>query len=571
MNKDLQLLQGLAGLFLINIMEVIRKFFPHIRSAFSIVAMIAIWLMFAPVQAGGLASYVVVIGKSMEPRYHVGDLVIAHQQDTYQVGDAVVYRNEQLASFIFHRIITEDNERYTLQGDNNSWVDTYQPAKTEILGKLWLYVPRGGAAIKSFRNPYMMAAFAAIFGAFLVNNMFDKKSRGNKSMNTKSVRAWIALIQQNIRNWLVQNSVPQAQRPSSFDPGSILETSFFTLGLILLSSLIIGIISFSRPTSRSSQDSIQYQHLGIFSYLAAAPQGVYDSNTIISGDPIFPRLTCTVDVSLQYTLIAPDAKEITGTYQLTALVREQTSGWQREIPLQEEIAFSGTAFGTTASLDLCKAESLIQSMETETDFHPGVYMLSVTPKVNMNGQVAGQAMAGSFDSGLTFVYDRIHFYLLQDENLESPLSITKAETMSDEHREINTIAFLGAELPVPALRWAAVIGLIASLGGFLCLGLKLQEISQTDQEKFYRVKYDSVLVDVQTTDSFGTDHIDVTSMDALAKLAERFGTMILHAAQGNVHRYYVQSGETTYRFSLVPNATGSTFPANETMNQESRS
>lgn len=548
-------------------MEAIKKFYPNVLSAFSITAMVAIWLMFAPVQAGGLASYVVVIGQSMEPKFHVGDLVIAHREASYEVGDAVVYHNGQLASYIFHRIIARDNGRYTLQGDNNTWVDTYQPAETEILGKLWLYIPRGGLAIRSFRNPFMMAAIAAIFGLFLIHHWFDKKSRGNKSMKNKSVRAWFALIQQNIRNWLVQNDGPKTQKPSSFELGSVLETSFFALGSILLSSLIIGIISFSRPTSRIAQESLEYQHLGIFSYLAPAPQEVYDSNAIQSGDPIFPRLTCTVDVNLQYTLIAPDSQDIMGTYQLMAVLREQTSGWQREIPLQDETSFSGTTFGTTAKLDFCKAESLIESMETETDFHPGTYLLSITPNVNIAGQLADQTITGRFDSGLTFVYDRIHFYLLQGEDTKNPLSVTTTESLSTGRNEINTAAFLGAEFPIPALRWVSVIGLIASLGGLLFLGLKLQTLSQANQEKFYRLKYDSLIVDVQSADSFGSNHIEVASMEALAKLAERFGTMILHTADNSLHRYYVQAGAATYRFSLASDITGSTVPAQEAEKQ----
>ena len=550
-------------------MQAAKKFFPTILSAFSFIALIAIWLMFAPIQAGGLASYVVVIGKSMEPKYRVGDLVIAHREISYQAGDAVVYRNEQLGSFVFHRILSEENNHFTLQGDNNAWVDTYQPADTEILGKLWLYIPQGGVAIRSLRSPSMMAAAAAILGVFLVKIAFAKKTRGNKSMKKHSFRAWFAIIEQTVRGWLVQNSSPEDQKPPSFDRGNLWEIWFFVLGSTLLSSLIVGMISFSRPTSRIAQDNIPYQHLAIFSYLAPAPQGIYDFNTIKSGDPIFPRLTCTVDVNLQYTLIAADSNDITGTYQLTAVLREQVSGWQREIPLQDEMPFDGTRFGTTATLDLCKAQSLIQSMETQTDFHPGSYMLSVTPKINITGELSGQGMAVRFDDGLTFVYDRLHFYLLQGENGNNPLSIMKAETLSNEHSEINRLAFLGAAWAIPALRWISVIGLVASLGGFLLLGYSLQMLSYTDPANFYRVKYDSLIVDVQSAETFDLNIVEVTSIDALSKMAERFGTMILHTADGAVHRYYVQAGAMTYRFSLASRITAVAVPANESLKQDS--
>ena len=149
-------------------MQVAKRFTRNISSAFSIIAMIVVWLALAPTQAGGLASYIIVIGNSMEPKFHIGDLVIAHEQASYQVGDEVVYRNMELENFVFHRIISEDTGRYVLQGDNNDWVDTYQPVPEEVIGKLWLHVPRGGLAIRKIRNPFVLAlvgAFIAALGA----------------------------------------------------------------------------------------------------------------------------------------------------------------------------------------------------------------------------------------------------------------------------------------------------------------------------------------------------------------------------------------------------------------------
>ena len=119
--------------------------------------MTAVWLALAPTQVGGLASYIIVIGKSMEPKFHIGDLVIVHRQPVYQVGDAIVYRNLELKNYVFHRIISQQMGHYTLKGDNNSWVDDYKPSHEEVVGKLWLYIPRGGRAIQKIRSPFVMA------------------------------------------------------------------------------------------------------------------------------------------------------------------------------------------------------------------------------------------------------------------------------------------------------------------------------------------------------------------------------------------------------------------------------
>src|SRR5512144_1585211 len=97
-------------------MTVFKRFSPSIVSAFSIVIMIVVWIAFAPLQAGGMASYIVIIGKSMEPDFHIGDLVIVHREPTYQVGDAIVYRNQDLNNFVFHRIVSEQLGHYSLKG-----------------------------------------------------------------------------------------------------------------------------------------------------------------------------------------------------------------------------------------------------------------------------------------------------------------------------------------------------------------------------------------------------------------------------------------------------------------------
>jgi hypothetical protein len=83
------------------------------------------------------------------------------------------------------------------------------------------------------------------------------------------------------------------------------------------------------------------------------------------------------------------------------------------------------------------------------------------------------------------------------------------------------------------------------------LVLKLQTLAQTDHAQFIRMQYSSLLVDVQNIDAFASSPIiDLTSMDALAKLAERSNTMILHKVEDGRHSYYVQSSGVVYRSEL---------------------
>lgn len=550
-------------------MAVYKRFFSNIQSAFSVVIMIVIWLAFAPTQVGGMASYIIIIGKSMEPKFHIGDLVIAHKQPNYQMGEAIVYQNLQLKSFVFHRIISQQLGYYTLKGDNNSWVDTYEPSYEEVIGKLWLHIPRAGIAIQKIRSPFVMALIAGVLGAILAIRLLGNKAKGSKGMNNKSAQEWFTSIKQRTRNWFMRMNGPEPQKPSNFNQAELLEGSFFVLGVIAFSAFILGIVAFSRPASRIVQDDVSYQHLGIFSYSASAPQGIYDTNSIKSGDPIFTKLTCLVDVNFQYTLIAAQTEKIAGTYQLTAILAEQVSGWQRVIPLQEEGSFTGIAFGTNARLDLCKISALAQSMEQGTDFHPSVYTLVITPNIKLDGNVSSRTLNDAFNSGLVFRYDHVQFYLVRNEEQASPLVLSETGVSREERKEANTMLLLGREISIPTLRWIALFGFITSASGLLLLGLRLQNLSRFDPGKFFHIKYDSLMIDVQNVDSLPTSStVDVSSMDALAKLAERFNGMILHSAQEDLHTYSVQVGGITYRFVIHADKTESTVLPENVIGQE---
>jgi len=532
-------------------MAIYKKFSANVFSAFWFVMMIVTWLAFAPTQAGGMASYIIVIGNSMEPNFHIGDLVITHQESIYQIGDAVVYRNLELGSFVFHRIISQELERYTLKGDNNSWTDTYQPSREEVLGKLWLYIPRGGVYVQKIRNPFTMALIAGVLGGVFAISLFKSKSKGKKSMNKKSIQESFASLKQKTRGWLTNANSSESKTTSSASQGNLVESSFFALGLITLTAFILGFIAFSRPASRIAEDSINYNHLGIFSYSASAPPGVYDSDSIKSGDPIFTKLTCTVDVNFQYSLIAQQPENIAGTHQLTAIIYEPVSGWQRTVPLEEETTFSGNAFSTKAKLNFCEIESLTRSLETGTDFHPGAYALSILPNIEMNGAISGRELQTTFNPSLTFRYDRVHFYLETDDEQGDSVNSTQTGVLNEVHEVANTMLLFGTEMAIPALRLISLLGLAVGLGGMLTLGLRFQNLSKSNQERFIRMRYDSLVIDIQDATAISASNmIDVTSIDHLAKLAERFNTMILHEINENKHIYFVRGEGITYRFAM---------------------
>src|SRR3954451_4255096 len=116
-----------------------------------------LWLLFAPTSIGGSANWVTTDGVSMQPRFHSGDLAIVRTTPSYHVGEVVAYRSAMLHTIVLHRIIGRDGDRYLFKGDNNGFVDPEHPTRGQLIGRLWLHVPRAGVPLAKLRAPGLVA------------------------------------------------------------------------------------------------------------------------------------------------------------------------------------------------------------------------------------------------------------------------------------------------------------------------------------------------------------------------------------------------------------------------------
>jgi EAL domain-containing protein (putative c-di-GMP-specific phosphodiesterase class I) len=481
----------------------------------------------------------------------------------------VAYKNADIDRFVIHRIIDIQRGRFLLQGDNNSWVDQYEPVSQEVLGKLWLHLPKFGLYMQKLREPFFMAFFAGLIGSMVAGTLFVSKQREKKSMEENSkktelnIRKHLATLGQKInfekfrekfnsRHSDDTEIILSGESPEQDNPQrkNMLETFFFALAAVAFLSLMLGILSFTRPATQTVSDDVDYQHLGFFSYSASAPAGVYDSTTINSGEPIFPALTCSVNMTFNYTLVAASAENIAGSYELTAYLTHPQSGWQRTLPLQERSPFNGATFNTQADLNLCEIVRLIESVEEITAARQGSYLLSVNPQVQVTGLVEGRTLETSFDPRISFQYDRTQFYLAGQGDDGDPLKPSETSFLHNVKEIPNTLSFFGIKLNVPALRIIALVAFILSLSGLAVLGLQVENISRNDRQTFVRMKYDPLVIDVNQT---GLNHnapkIDVKSIDDLAKLAEKHNAMILHKARTDADQYLVHVEGYSYVYS----------------------
>jgi len=562
-------------------MDNFRRWSLAVWAGLLVVITVTAWIAFAPMQMGGQAAYVIIAGNSMEPDFHLGDLVIVRKVGIYHEGDIITYHNVEMNQDVFHRIVGKVGDHYIIKGDNNSWTDSYQPTQEELIGKLWIHLPGIGKAFEWMRVPINMAIMSGIAGVIVVAVLFMGRSRrghgGRRRKKTEQdgismqgrrvVGNWMASITKALPARIHATKAFKEESLVIHDPniksagtrskpsmnwGGIFEGVFFLFGLLFFASLILLIFGYTRPLTRSVPADVNYLQIGKFTYTAAAQPGIYDSAIVQTGEPLFLKLTDSLNIKFQYALEGEGLQDIAGTCQLVARVVDDQSGWQRTIPLKGKTTFTGETFTSNATIDLRQIQTLVDTLEQKTEFRQSFYSLVIIPQVTITGKIMGRALQDSFESSLIFRFDKLHLYLTGKDPEVDPLNPTKPGLLSGFRIESNTIQLFGKEIYVSKIRSLSLTGLGISLSGLVILGFLIIFLAKRSHESFIKMKYDSMMVDAQNH-GFETKPgmIDVSTIDDLAKLAERYNSMILHVKRDLAHYYLVQENGATYRFAIL--------------------
>ncbi len=506
---------------------------------------LTLWVGFAPIQLGGQAVYVIIVGNSMEPGIHSGDLVIARPAPDYQVGDIVTYHNPEMGRLVLHRIIGQESGRFIFQGDNNSWVDAYQPIREELIGKAWMQIPSAGRIIQWLRLPVNMGLMAGALAIFFMVTIFGaskKEKEMNKMPHHQIIQSGYTV---NKRSHMPNNRRSTRETPAF---GEAIEGFFYIIGLIAISSLALGIFSFITPLWHDVPSGISYQQAGEFSYSASAPAGIYDSQSVVTGQPIFLKLTCEINMQFSYMLAGDQLQDLAGTHQLTAMVVENTSGWRRTFPLEQQTAFSGNFFTTNAPLNLCQIEAMLAEMEQQTGLQSNLYSIVINPNVAIAGKAAGQILNAVYQPELVLHFDSVQVYLVQEDPLTDPLRPVENGVIGSFRTEMNTLSLFGLKPRVLYVRTFSLIGFFLSISGLLILWQFIANKQWQAEESYRPSKYD-LMVDHQPARlEMSPPVIDVASKNEFSNLAKMNNAMILHYTIGAVHFYQFKSEDLIYRY-----------------------
>lgn len=494
-----------------------RKRWKPILSGLTTALLGAVWILFAPQKAGGQAAYIIINGNSMEPTFHTNDLVIARTASSYAVRDVVAYTNPQLGT-IFHRIVDQQEGQFILQGDNNDWLDSHTPVPEEVIGKLWLHIPKIGGIASQIRQPgiFSLAIFGFLGFAFMTVS-------GPSSGKTSPKR--------------------QKKQPARVTPSEQSQDTLFLLAALGFGALILGVMAFNRPPKISVQESIVLFHEGSFEYFATASPTVYDETDVQTGDPIFPNISDSVTVSFEYNLEDLQVTEINGTHQFVVILKDD-SGWKHTAILAPETTFTEPSFTISGSILLKDVQNWVNTFERITGVKRGRYTLTFQPIIEISGIKRGVEFESSFSPALSFSFEEKQVIPLSisDEKITNP---TKQFSQTFFNETPNYLSLFGLNFQVSTARIIAAVGfgLALGLGGLQYLRGIL--VAQQGEVAVIEYSYKHLLIDVEDAET-GKERVMLSHFNDLVKIAERHITLIQHAVRGHKHIYFIKLPEATY-------------------------
>lgn len=132
---------------------LLRRLLGHAPDAVWLLAALVIGWVLWPSSLGGCTTLTIVSGQSMEPTYATGDLVVS-RCGPVEVGDVIVYTPPDVGGArVIHRIIGGDETGYVVQGDNNDFLDPWNPTPDDVLGSPVLHLPKVGAFASILLSP----------------------------------------------------------------------------------------------------------------------------------------------------------------------------------------------------------------------------------------------------------------------------------------------------------------------------------------------------------------------------------------------------------------------------------
>jgi EAL domain-containing protein (putative c-di-GMP-specific phosphodiesterase class I) len=199
---------------------------------------------------------------------------------------------------------------------------------------------------------------------------------------------------------------------------------------------------------------------------------------------------------------------------------------------------------------------MVAALREKTGLQRSEFSLTIIPDTKVSGSISGIPINDEFSPTLNFKFNEVGFWMVSagssDGSPSDPLNPT-AERMVRNLVEISeTMAFLGLSLPVSGVRWGSSIMFLLSTGLLGFLMYSTEKMSKSSRSTEIQLRYSPVIVDVQNQPSRQRRTVvEVDTIQDLARLVERFNSVILHEFNPDgTHTYLVQENNTIYQVTF---------------------
>jgi signal peptidase I len=498
-----------------------------LAGALTLLAMACVWLYFAPTGIGGSTSYVVTDGISMEPHFHAGDLVVVRRQSSYPIGEIVAYRNTMLGTVVLHRIVGRSGARYVFKGDNNNFKDFEHPARSQLIGALWLHLPGVGTRLKSLRSPGLLGALGALGTFLLVGALFARRRRRRRR-----------------RTPIAEQIEPPARDTQWYARPPVIVVLVALMALLPCVAFV-----FTRPSRTLAPVKVAYTQSGTLSYSAPTPNSpVYPGGALTTGDPIFTHVVSALEMRFHYRFHSAATGSIKGKAMLQATVTA-TNGWHMSMRLGHPLSFRGEHAQLTATLDVGSLLALLRRVEAATAVG-GSYTLTLVPHVETTGRVGSVPLATTFFSQAQFSLNRLEI---------QPATASAGKAGAGQFSHVSSGSVAGRhyvplrvlQVPIATAR-RLVLGAIAVLILLLLAIVKLVGSRVSEETARILKRYGHVIIPVECVWQLpGVAVIDVEEMEALARIAERYDRSILYEKADWGDAFWVTDESGHFRYAVL--------------------
>jgi signal peptidase I len=522
---------------------------------------VAAFFWLAPPQLGGNTIFSATVGTSMEPLFHKGDLALVRPASSYNVGDIVLYESPVLHRPVLHRILVIQGGHYYFKGDNNDFVDPGYVTRDELLGKLWIHLPKVGVGLSFIGKPAHAGALGGL--AVLVLLLGGSRAEGRRRRRRRATPGWSPPV-------VKIRAFPKLRRPRrTFE--NIAAGIGLTLGLLAL------LVGFTAPVAHMEPLTGAYDQTGSFTYSStlAHPDAAYPDGIVRTGQPVFLTDFETLDVAFAYRFASTLSHRVTGTIGLKAVLSSESPRWSHSYVLHAPTSFRGDVAHASGTLDLHTLRALTHQLAIDTGTTGTAYAVTLLPTIRVRGTVAGTRIAKTFAPTLPFDFSDAVLALnvsspatLPGATYDPPSTATTNETAlepvlagSIPARAPNSITILKPRIAVSVLR-----GLGLGLTGLTLLALCTKPLRRKREtwshEKRIAFRFGCVIVDVVSLESavastgVPTALPDFASLASFARYLER---PILHDVTDGT--YATEDSGRLYVFRRGDRGTPASPPA----------